>query len=79
VSFVITFALPTILSPPEDVHRFAGGMFAISYTIAVITPAICGAVWDLTGMPWTAFLPMVLCCVVLTAFGARLSRRNAAA
>ena len=24
-------------------------MFTISYTIAVITPIICGALWDITG------------------------------
>ena len=59
VTFVVTFGLPAILSPPDDVHRMAGGMFTISYTIAVIIPVICGACWDLTGLPWTAFMPMV--------------------
>ena len=61
VTFVVTFGLPAILSPPDDVHRMAGGMFTISYTIAVIIPIVCGALWDLTGLPWTAFMPMALC------------------
>ena len=42
VTFVVTFGLPAMLSPPDDVHRMAGGMFTISYTIAVIVP-ICAA------------------------------------
>ena len=58
VTFVVIFGLPAILSPPDDVHRMAGGMFTISYTIAVIVPIVCGALWDLTGLPWTAFVPI---------------------
>ena len=77
VTFVVTFGLPAILSPPDDVHRMAGGMFAVSYTIAVIVPVICGAVWDLTGVPWTAFIPVGLCGVCLTVFGTMLSLRSA--
>ena len=38
VTFIVTFGLPAILSPPGEVHRMAGGMFTISYTIAVIVP-----------------------------------------
>ena len=58
VTFVVSFGLPAIVSPPGEVHRIAGGMFTISYTIAVITPIICGALWDWTGVPWTAFMPI---------------------
>jgi CP family cyanate transporter-like MFS transporter len=77
VTFVITFGLPAILSPPEDVHRMAAGMFAVSYTLAVIVPVICGAVWDLTGVPWTAFIPVGLCGLCLTVSGTMLSLRSA--
>ena len=73
VTFVVTFGLPAILAPPDDVHRMAGGMFTISYTIAVIVPIICGALWDLTGVPWTSFIPIALCGVGLTIFGAMLT------
>jgi CP family cyanate transporter-like MFS transporter len=55
----------------------AGGMFTISYTIAVIVPILCGASWDLTGLPWTAFMPMALCAVGLTFFGTMLTWRSA--
>ena len=38
VSFVILLALPAVLSPSQDVHRTAAGMFTISYAIGVIVP-----------------------------------------
>jgi len=77
ITFVVTFGLPAILSPPDDVHRMAGGMFTISYAIAVLTPVLCGALWDLTGIPWTAFVPIALCGVILTIFGTLLTVRRA--
>jgi CP family cyanate transporter-like MFS transporter len=77
VTFVVTFGLPAILSPPDDVHRMAGGMFTISYAIAVIVPILCGALWDITGIPWTAFIPMGLCGAGVTIFGTILTVRRA--
>ena len=76
VTFIVTFGLPAILSPPGEVPRMAGGMFTISYTIAVIVPILCGACWDITGLPWTAFLPMMLCAIGLTIFGTLLTLRS---
>jgi len=55
----------------------AGGMFTIAYTIAVIIPILCGAFWDLTGIAWTAFLPLGLCGLGLTTLGTALSLRSA--
>src|SRR4051794_11698162 len=77
VTFIVPFGLPAILSPPGEVHRMAGGMFTISYSIAVLLPIVCGACWDLTGLPWTAFMPMAVAAVVMTIFGTMLSVRNA--
>jgi CP family cyanate transporter-like MFS transporter len=77
ITFVVTFGLPAILSPPDDVHRMAGGIFTISYTIAVLTPILCGAFWDITGVPWTAFVPIGICGVGLTIFGTILTVRRA--
>lgn len=75
VTFVVTFSLPPVLSRPDDVHRMVGGMFTISYSCAVIIPILCGALWDLTGIPWTAFLPVGLCGITLTGLGLMLSLR----
>jgi CP family cyanate transporter-like MFS transporter len=74
VPFVLILALPPALSAPGDVHRTAAGMFTISYAGAVIVPVICGAVWDVTGKAWTAFVPLALCAVVMTLVGFRLTR-----
>ena len=61
--------LAAALSAPGDVPRTAAGMFTISYTCAVIIPTISGALWDLTGKPWTAFVPLCICAVTLTVLG----------
>ena len=69
-------ALPPFLSLPADVPRTAAGMFTISYTCAIIIPTICGALWDLTGKPWTAFVPLCLCAVALAVLGTVVTRRS---
>jgi MFS transporter, CP family, cyanate transporter len=67
-----------VLAPQDEVHRMAGGMFAISYAIAVVVPVLCGAIWDLTGVPWTVFLPVGACALILTTLGIVLTRRSPA-
>ena len=69
-----TLALPALLVAPRDVPRTAAGMFTISYTCAIVIPTICGALWDLTDKPWTAFAPLALCSVALTFIGAITAR-----
>ncbi len=61
---VLILALPPLISPPEDVHRVASGMFAISYSCAVIVPIIGGVLWDLTGWPLAPFIPIGVCALV---------------
>ena len=39
---------------------------------------ICGALWDLTGAAWTAFMPLAICALVTTAMGVRLTRYRGA-
>lgn len=58
---VLILALPPLLSPPDAVHRMTAGMFTISYSCAVIIPVVSGALWDLTGSPAAAFVPLALC------------------
>jgi CP family cyanate transporter-like MFS transporter len=74
VPFVLILALPPTLCAPADVPRTAAGTFTISYAIAVIVPVACGAVWDLTGEAWTAFVPLAVCAIVMTTLGAWLAR-----
>lgn len=62
---VLILALPPLISPPEDVHRVASGIFAISYSCAVIVPIIGGLLWDLTGWHLAPFIPIGICTLVL--------------
>jgi CP family cyanate transporter-like MFS transporter len=78
VSMTAILALPPFLSLPADMPRTAAGMFTISYTCAIIIPTSCGALWDLTGKPWTAFVPLCLCAVALAVLGTIASRRSPA-
>ncbi|MDB5601513.1 MAG: major facilitator superfamily protein [Xanthobacteraceae bacterium] len=79
ISFVSLLALPPVLSPPDDVHRLAAGMFTISYSFGVIIPVLSGGLWDLTGQPWTVFVLPCLCALLLTTLGFKLSRYRPAA
>ena len=74
ITFAVIIALPAIVSPPGDAHRTAAGMFTISYSCAVAIPTLSGALWDITGLPWMAFVPLGLCAVTLTLLGTMLSR-----
>jgi CP family cyanate transporter-like MFS transporter len=74
VTFAVIIALPPLLSPEGDAHRTSAGMFTISYGCAVVIPTLSGALWDVTGMAWTAFVPLGLCAVTLTVLGTMLSR-----
>jgi MFS transporter, CP family, cyanate transporter len=62
---VLVLALPPLIGPADDVHRISAGMFTISYSCAVVVPVLGGALWDLTGMPASAFVPMGICALVV--------------
>jgi CP family cyanate transporter-like MFS transporter len=74
ITFAVIIALPSVISPPGDAHRTAAGMFTISYSCAVAIPTLSGALWDITSLPWMAFVPLGLCAVTLTLLGTMLSR-----
>jgi CP family cyanate transporter-like MFS transporter len=67
-------ALPPVLCAPADLPRTAAGMFTVAYACAIIIPTISGALWDATGKPWTAFVPLCLCAVTLTVLGVIVTR-----
>lgn len=60
VALVLAFALPILLSAPDDVHRTSAGMIAIGYSCAMITPTLGGLLWDASAVPFAAFAPMML-------------------
>jgi CP family cyanate transporter-like MFS transporter len=78
ITFAMMLTLPSLLSRSGDAHRTAAGMFTISYSCAVTVPTLSGALWDFTGIPRMAFVPLCLCAVALTGLGLRLTRYRAA-
>src|SRR5579862_3160279 len=74
ITLTAVLALPPLLCLPADLPRTSAGMFTISYTTAIIIPTISGALWDATGKPWTAFVPLCICAVTLTVLGAAATR-----
>jgi MFS transporter, CP family, cyanate transporter len=78
MTFTPIMTLVPILAKPADVARTAAGMLTIAYACAIIVPTICGALWDLTGKPWTAFVPLCLCAVALTVLGTVVAKYRTA-
>ena len=57
--------LPTLLSKPSEVARVAAAMFTLSYSLAMVSSVVGGAVWDLLGHPRFAFLMLAVCALPL--------------
>jgi CP family cyanate transporter-like MFS transporter len=76
VTLTLLLALPALLGAPEDVSRTTAAMFTISYSCAVIVPIISGAIWDSSGVPAFAFVPIALCNVLLIALPWGISARE---
>ena len=68
VTITLMLALPPLMSAPEDVPRVTAAMFTISYSCAVIVPIISGLIWDTSGIPAAAFVPIALCNILLVIF-----------
>lgn len=74
MTFTPILALPALLSLPADVPRISAGMFTVSYSCAIVIPTVSGALWDITGRPWTVFLPLCVCSIGMIVFGAIVTR-----
>lgn len=74
ITFGLTLALPPALSKAEDVSRTAAGTFTIAYAFSVVKPIICGALWDHTGVPRIAFLPIIACALGMALLGGMMGR-----
>ena len=70
----LALTLPPLLCAPDDVARTAAGTFLISYGAAVALSLVCGALWDVSGVPALAFVPLALCMIGLALVTARMWR-----
>jgi CP family cyanate transporter-like MFS transporter len=78
INYIVMLSLPAVLSPRHEAHRTAAGMFTIGFTMSVTVPIMSGALWDLTGLAWMAFVPAMLCAIAMTVLGPILVRFPAA-
>jgi len=60
-ALILGLTLPPLLCRPEDTARTSAGVFTLSYGGAVLIGIVSGGLWDLTGVPALAFLPLGLC------------------
>lgn len=72
IQLVLSLALPPLMAPPHEVHRMSAGMFAVGYLTSFAIPPIGGAIWDLTGVPATAFAAAAACIALAFAAAASL-------
>ncbi|GAC1401002.1 MAG: MFS transporter [Chloroflexota bacterium] len=56
--FVLSLALPPLLTREDDVHRLTAAMFTITYACSFAGSLTGGAIWDITGIPLAAFVPV---------------------
>ena len=64
---ILALALPPLLCPPQDLASTSAAIFTLSYGCAVVIPVASGFVWDWTGSPASAFLPVGACALLLLA------------
>jgi CP family cyanate transporter-like MFS transporter len=69
-------ALPPLLCAPQEVAPTSAAMFTVSYAGAVLVPILSGAVWDATGIPASAFLPILACALVLLVLAPRFEKSS---
>jgi len=71
-TLILSFALPPLIAPPGEVARMSAGAFTIGYSVAFAMSLLSGAIWDLTHLPATAFIPVIVAVVLLIVLGPRL-------
>lgn len=71
---VLALTLPPLLTDADDVHRLSAAMFTLSYTCSFAGSIVGGIVWDATGVPASAFAPVILAglLMIVLALGLRL-------
>ncbi len=58
--FLLGLALPALLAPEAEVAGYTGLMLTLGYTNAFFGPLIGGGLWDATGIPALAFVPVII-------------------
>ncbi len=72
--FLLGLALPPLLAPEPEVAGYTGLLLTLGYTSAFCGPLIGGGLWDVTGIPALAFIPVIIASVMQITLGAALPR-----
>ncbi len=72
----LALALPSLLGEAADVPRLSGGMFTVSYGLAVGAALLAGRLWSATGWPAFALLPFLATALAVILLGATLELRR---
>ena len=72
--FILSLALPPLLSGAADVHRLSAAMLTIAYLCGFLGPLCGGAAWDLTRTPATAFGVIVMAGALMLALAPGMVR-----
>ncbi len=75
-ALILGLTLPPLLCRPEDVARTSAGTFLLSYGGAVLLALLSGALWDLSGIPALAFVPLAACAVAFAVITAKMWRNH---
>lgn len=62
---VLALAVAPLLRPPGDVARVSAAVFTVSYSLGMVTAVVSGVLWDATGIPASAYLPIGLCAALI--------------
>ncbi len=65
--FILGLSLPPLLAHGRGVAQVSGIMMGLGYTIAFFGSFLGGMLWDATGIAITAFVPVLVACVAVTA------------
>jgi len=74
--FILGLSLPPLLAQGRNVAQVSGIMMGVGYSIAFFGSFIGGSLWDATGIPITAFLPVLAACVAATALSLAMPTRT---
>jgi len=71
-TLILSFALPPLVAAAGDVASMSAGAFTIGYSVAFLMSLLSGAIWDLSHVSATAFIPVVAAVIILIVLGPRL-------
>ena len=58
--FLLGLTLPPLLAPEREVAGYTGILLTLGYTSAFCGPLLGGSLWDLSGIPALAFVPVIV-------------------